>query len=95
MGHTVMSTRTQLSPQITERAAGWFGKFRATELSLSEREKFFRWLRQSPEHVQAYLEEALAHSDVAPLTMCCRLISAIDEPCSSTRTPGGRDNSRP
>lgn len=89
-----MSPQTQLSPQITEQAAGWFGKFRAAELSVSEREKFLRWLRQSPEHVQAYLEEALAQSDVAPFTMCCRLIGGMDEPCSGIRAPGDRDDTR-
>ena len=87
-----MSTRTELSPQILEPAAGWFGKFRNPELPPApECEEFFRWLRRSPQHVQAYLQAALAQSDVAPLTMCCRLISGMDEPCSDTWSPGVRD----
>lgn len=89
-----MSTRAQLSPQILQQAAGWFGKFRTIDVPLSVRAEFFSWLKQSPQHVQAYLEEALAHSDSTPLTMCSRLISGVEEPCSDTRAPGVDDKKR-
>lgn len=46
--------------QIVEQAAGWFAELRAAELAESEREEFWRWLRQSPQHVQAYVERACA-----------------------------------
>lgn len=73
----------QLSPQIVEQAAGWFAKLRAANIGEAEREEFFRWLMESPDHVQAYVQEALAHSD--PLTICGRVSSRLEEPCSATR----------
>ena len=85
IGHIAMTT--QLSPKILEQAADWFVKFRTVIVPVSEREEFFRWLQQSPQHVQAYLEEALTCSDVVPLTMCDRLTERIDKPCSATRSP--------
>lgn len=50
----------QLSPQIVEQAVGWFAKLRAAQLAESEREKFWRWLQQSAQQVQAYMERACA-----------------------------------
>lgn len=81
-----MNTRTQLSPLILEQAAGWFGRFRTSEIPLAERKEFLRWLLQSPQHVQAYLEELLRHPDDLPLVICKRLTGVMDEPCSDTLT---------
>lgn len=85
---------TLLSPQIVEQAADWFIKFRTAIVPVSEREEFFRWLRQSPQHIQAYLEEALAWSDVVVLTTCARLTDRADKPCSATRARGPREDAR-
>jgi len=36
----------------------WFIEFRAGEMTLADRSRFYEWLRRSPEHIQAYLEIA-------------------------------------
>jgi ferric-dicitrate binding protein FerR (iron transport regulator) len=84
----------QLSPQIVEQAAGWFARFRAGEVPAAESEEFLRWLQRSPEHVQAYIEEALSYSDELPLTTCARLTNRGDEPCSTVRSQVRRDGGR-
>lgn len=89
-----MSTQAQLSPQIQEQAAEWFVKFRKGELRLSEREEFIRWLHQSPQHVQAYVEEARTYWDTVPLTTCDRLTNRLEEPCSAARTQGACGGTR-
>jgi len=85
---------TLLSHEIVEQAADWFIKFRTGELPISEREEFLRWLHESPLHVQAYMEEALSHSDAFPLTPCDRLANRVDEPCSAAPPQGPRDGTR-
>ena len=82
---------TQLPPQIVAQAADWFVKFRAAEVSVSEREEFLRWLQRSPEHVQAYIEEALSYSDEFPVSACERLLNRIAEPCSAAPTRRSRN----
>lgn len=84
----------QVSPQIWEQAADWFVRFRTAIVPVSEREEFFRWLQQSPQHIQAYLEEALTHSDVIALATCDRLTSRVDKACSITRTPRPRKDAQ-
>lgn len=84
-----------LSPQIVEQAAGWFVKFRTVSVPASERKEFFQWLQQSPQHVQAYLEEVLAHSDVAAPPMCERLLNRVDKPCRATRSQRRRQDVPP
>lgn len=85
---------TQLSPQIAAQAADWFRRHRTGDVSGSECEEFLRWLQQSPQYVQAYLEVACMYPDIVPLIMCDRLIKRMDEPCSTARAQGSRDGSR-
>lgn len=94
IGRIPVSTRTQLSPKVLEQAADWFTRFRSTEVSDSEREAFFRWIRQSPKHVQAYLAEVLAYFDVVSDRTCDRLVNRIEEPCSDTWTRRPRSGTR-
>lgn len=84
-----MNTRKQLSHAILRQAAHWFGKFRAVELPsgvpVSERRDFYRWLRESPQNVEAYLEVALTYADiVAPRT--CKYLPARAAPCAVRST---------
>lgn len=87
-----MSTQAQLSSQVLEQAAEWFAKLRAANIGEAEREEFFLWLMQSPDHVQAYVQEALAHSDT--LTICDRVSGRLEEPCSAARLRKVRDGNR-
>lgn len=85
---------TQLSPQIAAQAADWFCRFRTDEVPVFEYEEFLRWLQQSPQHVQAYLDEACTYQDVAPATACAGLMNRVGAPCSIVRAHGSRDGSR-
>lgn len=88
-----MSTQQlQVSPEIQEKAADWFGRFRDENVPISETQEFLRWLKQSPQHVQAYLAHACANSDDALPMPCDRLTTRVEEPCSAT-PPKGSDNS--
>lgn len=83
-----MSTQMQVSPEVQEKAAHWFGRFRTEDVSISESQEFLRWLKQSPQHVQAYLAHAYADQASAPLAICDRLTTRVGEPCSVT--PGDK-----
>lgn len=48
--------------QILEEAADWFVEFRVDEINGAARERFDCWLRQSPQHVQAYLDIATTYA---------------------------------
>ena len=87
-----MSAGPQLSSEVLEQAADWFAKLRAANVGESEREGFFRWLLQSSQHVQAYVEHALSYSD--PLTICDRLSGRSERPCSVARPRKARDGTR-
>ena len=45
-------------------AAAWFAEFRAGEMTAGTRARFDEWLRQSPEHIQAYLEVSVGWSEL-------------------------------
>ena len=50
--------KPKLSRQILDEAADWFVDFRVGDVDLAARERFDLWLRQSPEHIRAYMEIA-------------------------------------
>jgi len=60
-----MSNRTPpvRADTITE-ASAWFIEFRAGDVTPAGRARFERWLRRSPEHIQAYLEIAAGWSEL-------------------------------
>jgi len=47
-----------IKPEVAAEAAAWFTEFRAGDATLRTRTRFDNWLRQSPQHIQAYLEVA-------------------------------------
>jgi transmembrane sensor len=62
-----MTSMVETSPgsiprQILEEAADWFVEFRVDEIDSAARERFDHWLRQSPQHVQAYLDIASTYA---------------------------------
>jgi transmembrane sensor len=60
-----MERRTQgkFNAQIYEEACDWFGECRSGELDAAARRDFDRWLRQSPNHIAAYLEVAALYQE--------------------------------
>jgi transmembrane sensor len=50
--------------EVIAEASEWFIEFRSGADLPVNRERFDQWLRQSPEHIQAYLEVAAAWSDL-------------------------------
>ena len=60
-----MITRTSpLRPETIAEASAWFVEFRAGDVTAASRGQFERWLRRSPEHIQAYLEIAAGWSEL-------------------------------
>jgi transmembrane sensor len=57
------ATKT-IKPEIITEASAWFVEFRASDVTGSGRARFDEWLRQSPEHIQAYLEIAAAWAEL-------------------------------
>lgn len=51
-----MSPYQTSNRQILEEASRWFAEFRGGEVDRRTRRRFMRWLRQSPEHIRAYME---------------------------------------
>jgi transmembrane sensor len=49
---------------ISQEAAEWFARMRDRRVSLDERRRFLRWLKQSPVHVAEYLAIAGIDSDL-------------------------------
>lgn len=58
------SARTAANRQILEEAAAWFVDFRVGDVGAAAREECHRWLRRSPEHIQAYLEIASTYAEL-------------------------------
>lgn len=50
--------------EVVAEASEWFIEFRGGDALPATRERFDEWLRQSPEHIQAYLEVAAAWSEL-------------------------------
>lgn len=67
-----MSTNTNsplpaLNRQILDEASTWFVEFRVGDADVQSRARFDRWLRQSPEHIRAYLEIARVYHELSTL----------------------------
>ncbi len=56
--------RPKLNRQILEEASTWFVDFRVGDVDSGSRERFDRWLRESPEHIRAYMEIAKTYVDL-------------------------------
>jgi len=50
--------KPKLNRLILDEASDWFVDFRVGDVDSTARERFDRWLRQSPEHIRAYMEIA-------------------------------------
>src|ERR1700676_5433159 len=59
--------KPKLNRQILDEASTWFVDFRVGDLDLIARERFDQWLRQSPEHIRAYMEIAKTYVDLPAL----------------------------
>lgn len=55
--------RGKFNAQVYEEACDWFGECRSGELEAAARRDFDRWLRQSPDHIAAYLEVAALYQE--------------------------------
>lgn len=62
------STPPDLNRQILDEASAWFVEFRVGDADVECRAEFDRWLRQSPEHIRAYLEIARAYHSLSELS---------------------------
>lgn len=65
-----MSSRTskpKLNRQIVDEASEWFVEFRVGDAQPAQRERFDQWLRQSPDHIRAYMEIARLYADLPAL----------------------------
>ena len=62
-----METRSRDNQQIFNEAAEWFVEFREEQIDAHSRSQFARWLKQSPEHIRAYLEVAAFWEDLPSL----------------------------
>lgn len=56
-----------MNTQIYEEATNWLIKHREIDLNYQEKREFDTWLRQSPQHVQAYLEMSAVWEDLPAL----------------------------
>ena len=65
----VMTAKTQsdLPRQVLEEACDWFVDFRVGDVDAIARERFDQWLRESPQHIQAYLEITTAYARLPPV----------------------------
>lgn len=54
-----------ISEQASDRAIEWFVRLRAEDVTQTEREAFFTWLRVSREHQQAFIETLQLWQDAA------------------------------
>ena len=56
-----------MNTQIYEEASDWLVRNREGDLDAQEKTRFDAWLRESPQHVRAYLEISTVWEDVASL----------------------------
>jgi transmembrane sensor len=56
-----------MNVQIYEEASDWIVKHRDSGIDAHEKQAFDRWLRESPQHVRAYLEMASIWEDLPAL----------------------------
>jgi transmembrane sensor len=60
----ISASSTSPRRQVITEACAWFVEFRTGDATSSTRDRFDEWLRQSPQHIQAYLEVAAAWSEL-------------------------------
>jgi transmembrane sensor len=60
-------TQSKLNTQIYTEACRWFVEFRSGDVDDTMRSEFDHWMRQSPEHLSAYIEIAAIWNDGATL----------------------------
>lgn len=53
-----------IKPEAAAEAAAWFTEFRAGDVAPGTRARFNDWLRQSPQHIHAYLEVAAGWAEL-------------------------------
>ncbi|MGH7108060.1 MAG: FecR family protein, partial [Acetobacteraceae bacterium] len=53
-----------IKPEAAAEAAAWFTEFRAGDVTSGTRAAFDDWLRQSPQHIHAYLEVAAGWAEL-------------------------------
>lgn len=63
------SLNPKSNPVILEEASNWFVIFRDDDVDSVVRERFDQWLRQSPEHIRAYIEIARTYAEVGSLNL--------------------------
>jgi transmembrane sensor len=59
--------KPHLNRQILDEASAWFVDFRVGDVDAVARERFDQWLRQSPEHIRAYMEIARTYVELPAL----------------------------
>jgi transmembrane sensor len=88
---------------ILDEASAWFVDFRVGDVDSHARERFGQWLRQSPEHIRAYMEiaktyvELPAFKGAAPIDIDALIASARrDAPIVSLddKSPGAGASAR-
>ncbi len=92
--------KPKLNRQILDEASAWFVDFRVGDVDLTARERFDQWLRQSPEHIRAYMEIARTYVELPALnperkSMCrssspTRAPTATSSHSNTPRTPISR-----
>src|ERR1700692_4186102 len=60
--------KPKLNRQILDEASAWFVDFRVGDFDSIARERFDQWLRQSPEHIRAYMEIAKTYVELPTLS---------------------------
>jgi transmembrane sensor len=53
-----------IKPEAAAEAAAWFTEFRAEDVTPDTRARFDDWLRQSPQHIEAYIEVAAGWAEL-------------------------------
>src|SRR6185437_7898828 len=84
-----MRAESDIPSQVWEEAAEWFVDFRVDQVAMGTRDEFCRWLRRSPQHIQAYLEVARTYTDLAAAKDKVTLI--LDEMLARAQTDAGAD----
>ena len=59
--------------QILDEASVWFVDFRVGDIDAASREQFDQWLRQSPQHIRAYMEIARTYVELPALKSDLRM----------------------
>lgn len=60
-------TSPVMNRQILDEASTWFVDFRIGDVDAASRARFDEWLRQSPEHIRAYIEISKTYVDLLAL----------------------------